>query len=85
MTTVTATFEVSAGHTADSELDVANMTPNEIAAWLDENGADGISLCHQCGHDINDPQIGKLVEFEVDGRHYVFNDNTGNWTEWTPS
>lgn len=75
---ITASFEVLAGTAQDFDLDITGMSPDEIAAWLNEH-ADGISLCHQCSRDVSDPELGDLTGFSVDGVSFERNGMTGHW------
>jgi hypothetical protein len=77
-------FEVAGGTYDEIELDTEKMTPAEIATAL-AGQAGGVSLCHQCAHEISDPQVGDLVEFTVGGQTYVRDPLTvGGWKPWSP-
>ena len=78
MAEVVAVYEVYASTTATVELDDAG-DPDLVALWLAEDAHPGISLCHQCDDYINDPEIGDLVGFSVDGVQYERDEETGHW------
>lgn len=78
MAEISGVFEVNAGHVVDFTADVDNLTPDQIAQLLYERDP-GISICHQCAHDIDDPEPGDLAGFTVDGVEYVLVD--GEWVK----
>jgi hypothetical protein len=76
---VTGTFAVDAGTNGKATLDVAGKTPDQIAEEF-INGSDAYAgVCHQCARNINDPEVGDLVGFTVDGTDYEFRD--GHWVD----
>jgi hypothetical protein len=77
MATIRGTFEVGAGAVGEVDIDVTGMTPDEIAQAFDDAADVDTSLCHQCAHVIEDPQVGDLVSFTVDGVSYEQRD--GKW------
>jgi hypothetical protein len=78
MANVQASFEVFASTTTETELDVDGLTPDQIAALLENEGA-GVSLCHQCDDEVSDPEVGELVAFYIDDKAY--NRVDGKWVE----
>jgi len=69
MSEISATFEVNAGHSIDVTADTKGLTLDQIAEMLYERDP-GISLCHECAHEINEPESGDLIGFTVDGVAY---------------
>lgn len=67
---VSATYEVDAGTAASGEVDIAGLSPDEIAELADQLHP-GISVCHQCAHEISDPEVGEMTSLVVDGVEYV--------------
>jgi hypothetical protein len=75
---VIAAYAVHGGTTVTVELeDVSD--PNMVALWLIEDNPVGVSLCHECGHEISGPEIGELLSFTVNGVDYERDDETGHW------
>jgi hypothetical protein len=79
MSEITAVFEVFAGLTEDIRLDVKDLSPEQMADKIERSTAAGVSLCHECAHEVNDPQVGDLVAFTVDGVEYSKRD--GEWVK----
>ncbi|GLZ34849.1 hypothetical protein Lesp02_70360 [Lentzea sp. NBRC 105346] len=67
---IIATFAVYAGTTVEFELDVEGMTDQEIAEAVEAASGDHIDtrLCHQCAHNVVDPEAQELTGLTVDGR-----------------
>ena len=78
MSEISGVFEVNASHTFDAQADVDGLTHDEIAELVYQLDP-GISICHQCAHDINDPEPGELVAFVVDGVEYVRSQDGRSW------
>lgn len=74
---ITAVFDVRAGTNADVMLHVAGMSPDEIAERVERAAQPYVSVCHQCAHNIIDPEVGDLVSFTVGNVDYVQQD--GKW------
>jgi hypothetical protein len=70
MSTIIAAFAVYGGTAVEFELDVEGMTDQEIAEAVEEASGEYLdtSLCHQCAHNISDPEAGELTGLTVDGR-----------------
>jgi hypothetical protein len=79
--TVTGTFEVGAGTTGKATLDVAGLTPDQIAELFIQKSDAYADVCHQCARNIEDPEVGDLVSFTVDGVSYEFQD--GHWVPYS--
>jgi hypothetical protein len=77
---VSGTFAVAGSTWREIQLDVAGMSPAQIAVALEEQ-ADGVSLCHQCGPECEDPELDGLTSMNVAGVEYV-RDDTGAWVEY---
>lgn len=80
MSEITVVFEVFAGTSADLKRDVSGMSPDELAAVVEVEAETNVSLCHECARDVNDPQVGEMVAFVVDGVEYA-RDDDGNWVK----
>ena len=76
MSKVSGSFEVNASNWAEVEFDTDGLSPDEIVQKLYEEHP-GISVCHQCANDIEDPELGDVVGFTVDGVEYIRLD--GEW------
>lgn len=77
MAKITATFTVNAGTYAEGVLNVAGLTPDDIALKVEGELDVDTSVCHQCSHNISDPEPGDLTGFAVDGVEYELRD--GHW------
>lgn len=77
MTNYRAIYEVFASTVADGEAELTGMTPEVMAQRIDEIAEPYVSVCHQCSDSVNDPQVGDLVAFIVDGVEYTEVD--GKW------
>ncbi len=75
MSKIVASFTVTGGTARTFNLDIADKTPGEIADLLDRE-FDGVSLCHQCSPECEDPE-GELSSFTIDGVDYERRD--GHW------
>lgn len=73
---ITAVFAVHAGTTGEAELDVTGMSVDEMAEAIEDAADAYASVCHQCSHTINDPAVGEMVAFTVDGVDYHRPDGT---------
>lgn len=75
--TVVATFEVFGGYTEVIELpDITGMSVDQIVDVANVN-VSGISLCHECGHEINDPSLGDVTSLVINDVDYVYVVNSG--------
>lgn len=75
--TIVASYSVEASTAQDIELpDIAGLSLEEIATLVDRN-APGISLCHECAHQVSDPELGELTAMTVNGVCYELAD--GVW------
>lgn len=79
MAEIRGVFEVFAGTTADLTRDVKGLSPNAMAELVEREAQTCVSLCHECAHDVNDPQVGDMVAFTVDGVEYHQVD--GQWVK----
>lgn len=77
MATVDAYYAVSGSTYRQVTVDTEGKTADEIAQLVDRQFG-GISLCHQCSGDCQDPE-GELVGFHVDGVEYSL--VAGEWRE----
>jgi hypothetical protein len=68
---VTATFAVSGGHTAKGRLNLLDLSPTEIAERIHLQLPASVVLCHECAHEVVDPELGELTGFEVGGTEFV--------------
>jgi hypothetical protein len=73
-----AVYEVFAGTVHDDEADLDGLTPDEMALRINETAEPYVSVCHQCADSIDDPQVGDLVAFMVNGTEYT-QDDDGKW------
>lgn len=80
---IIASFAVHAGTTDELDLNLGGMTPDQIAAAIEQTAAPDTTLCHQCGSAISDPEIGDLTGFTVNGRDYERGPD-GSWVESAP-
>lgn len=79
--TVTGTFAVDAGTNGKARIDVAGLTPDEVAELFIRESDAYAGVCHQCAHNIDNPEVGDLVSFTVDGVSYEFRD--GHWVPYS--
>lgn len=79
---VTGVFTVNAGAARDVEMVVDGLALEQVAQVIYEQ-AEGISLCHQCAHEMSDPEFGDLTQITVDERTYV-PDGAGGWHLYSP-
>lgn len=84
MAKVSATWAVEAGTYAEGELDLTGLSADQVAALIDTELDPDVSVCHQCGDGVIDPQVGELTGFTVDGQHYT-RDPEGQWRKWEDS
>lgn len=75
MSEIDAYFAVGGSTWRGLRFDAEGKTPDEIAALI-EREFDGVSLCHQCISDCEDPEA-ELSGFSVDGVEYLQRD--GSW------
>jgi hypothetical protein len=77
---IVATYAVHAGTTATLDLEDAT-DPDLVALYLIEDAGELIdtSVCHQCAHNVVDPEVGELTGFTIDGRSYERDEETGHW------
>ena len=75
MSKIVAAYTVTGGTARVFNLDVTDKTPDEIAALLDRE-FDGVSMCHQCAPECEDPE-GELSSFTIGGVDYERRD--GQW------
>lgn len=67
---VIVAFAVNATTVAEFTLDVTGMSDAEIIEAVDAATYDHIdtSVCHQCGHNVSDPEAGDMTGLTVGGR-----------------
>ncbi len=80
---IVAHFTVVGGTSIDVRLNTIGLSTEEIAYKLERDIGYVDSLCWECASKINDPDIGELTAFEVDGVEYV-KDKDGLWVEDRP-
>lgn len=78
MADISAVFEVNGSHVIDFTADVHGLDPEQIADLVYQSDP-GISVCHQCAHEIDDPESGDLAGFTVDGVEY--HQVNGEWVK----
>lgn len=71
-----ASYAVHGGGYAEGTIP-DGLSPNEMAEAVYEEHP-GISLCHQCGSDISDPEVEAVTSFTINGVEYV-QDDDGDW------
>lgn len=77
----TASYVVYASSAQDVELaDITGPSIQEIADAVDAAASD-VSVCHQCAHDISDPELGEMRAMTVNGVYYERGDDDGVWRE----
>lgn len=74
MSEVSAYFTVTGSTGRRITIDAEGKTPEEIAALIDDQ-FDGVSLCHQCNSECEDPS-GELTGFTLDSVEY---EERGGW------
>ncbi len=75
MSEISAYFAVGGSTWRGLAADVEGKTPDQIADLIDREFS-GISLCHQCSSECEDPEA-DLTGFTVDGVDYELVD--GQW------
>lgn len=70
-----ASYAVHGGGYAEGTIPDGLTVDAMAAAIYDEHP--GVSLCHQCGGDISDPEVEEVTGFTVDGVTYERVD--GEW------
>lgn len=75
MSEIGAYFAVGGSTWRGMQIDTEGKAPDEIAALV-EREFDGVSLCHQCISDCEDPEA-ELTGFSMDGVEYEQRD--GVW------
>jgi hypothetical protein len=83
MAEIGAFYAVTGSTARTLQLDVEGKTPGEIADMLEEH-FDGISMCHQCAPECQDPEA-ELNGFHLDGVDYERELETGHWVALTRS
>lgn len=85
VTHVSATFTITGGGYAEGELpvDPARMSPEYIAEVIAHRLWSGVTLCHQCDHEISDPDMTEVTSFTIGDKTWSsrMNPETG-LTEW---
>jgi hypothetical protein len=76
----TAVYEVVAGTPYVGEAELEGLSPDDMAIAIDQVSEPNPSVCHQCADGIDDPQVGDLVGFVIDGKSYMRQDD-GTWIE----
>ena len=79
--TVGGTFATAGSTYREIQLDVGNMSVEQIAREL-ESQAESPSLCHQCTAEVEDPELQELAGLNIDGVEYVQTD--GAWEVYDP-
>lgn len=77
MAGIDAYYSVTGSTARSLQLDVEGKTPGEIADMLEAH-FDGVSMCHQCAPDCQDPEA-ELQGFHLDGVDYERDTQTGHW------
>lgn len=77
---VEATFSVVGGNAETVTVDVDGKTLEQVALAVLE-GAQGISLCHECGHQISDPCQEDVTGMRFEGQDYAPNPD-GTWRKY---
>jgi hypothetical protein len=63
--TVVGVWPVEGSHVEDHTLNVPDpLDPAKVEKLLDA-AVQGVSLCHECGHDVNNAMLGQLVSMTI--------------------
>jgi hypothetical protein len=83
---VVGVFTINGSATRGVEM-ADGLTVEQVAERMYAE-AEGVSLCHQCAGEIDDPELGDLTQLVIDGKVYVPGEVRGSgdetWVEWTP-
>jgi hypothetical protein len=77
MIEIVACFAVTGSTARNMKIDIEGKTPDEIADLVDGE-FDGVSMCHQCAPNCEDPEA-ELTAFTIGSTDYERAD--GHWIE----
>lgn len=70
MAEIGASFAVEGSTYRELEIDTKGLTIDQVAQAI-ESQAGGVFLCHACSSECQDPELGELAGFTIDGVEYV--------------